>query len=214
MKCFLATIVVFFNLVLLAQNISFLTPTENYKLIYGTFSRIILQSKNDSCRNYFLKSENAYIIKENCDYLIVPQTTDAIYVGVYKINKGDTLKVEESKFHVRDIVLQAKIGGISGGKIRKNVFKVQRGVIVSVDNSITPFSGDIRFSIIEHSILILRNGNSIYQETLQGVAFSQELKNKLQDIQANDRIFLYDVKAKGPDGSEREVAPVIFEMID
>ena len=215
MKRLVITIIVILNVPSFAQNISFLTSADNHQLIYGIYNRIILQSEKEDCSQYFLKSENATIIKKhNCSYFIIPKVKDVISVSVYKSNHGDTLKIEDYSFSVGELALNAKIGGLSGGGIRKTTFKVQRGVIVSVDYSITPFSGDVRFSIIEHSILILRNGKSIYQETMEGPAFSQELKNKLQDLQVNDKVFLYDVKAKGPDGHVRKVAPVIFEIID
>lgn len=214
MKWLVTIIFAILNATSYAQNISFSTVVDNHQLIYGIYNRIILQSEKDDCGQYFLKSENALIEKDKCEYIIIPKEIGKLKVEVYKLNNNDTLKVKTHNFSVRSFALKAEIGNLSGGQVRKSTFKVQRGVTVSVDNSITPFSGDIRFSIIEHSILILRNDSCLYQETSKESVFSQELRNKLQNLQSNDKVFLYNVIAKGPYGNEREVASVIFEIID
>ncbi|OFX88285.1 MAG: hypothetical protein A2W99_10660 [Bacteroidetes bacterium GWF2_33_16] len=102
-----------------------------------------------------------------------------------------------------------KVANKQGGKIEKNILNAQAGVFAVMEN----FDFELEFKIIEFSVSTTDKGGYTIQQKTTGNKFTQAQYNLLKDIRRGQRVNIEDVKAVGPDGSVRNLPPIVFEII-
>jgi len=75
------------------------------------------------------------------------------------------------------------------------------------------FDFELEFKIIEFSVSTTDKGGYTIQQKTTGNKFTQAQYNLLKDIRRGQRVNIEDVKAVGPDGSVRNLPPIVFEII-
>src|SRR5699024_10185866 len=92
----------------------------------------------------------------------------------------------------------AMIGNSEGGRMRSAVFKAQKGVRAVMKD----FYFDIKFNVVSFTMGFVGKGFSDYFEAKSNSAlFSSEMQQLMQRCQPGTRIFIDEIRAKGPDGS-------------
>ncbi len=102
-----------------------------------------------------------------------------------------------------------KVAGKKGGKIEKNTLAAQRGVMADMEN----FDFELEFKIIEFSVSTTDKGGYLLEEKANGTLFTKQQQDLIKNLRRHSRVTIEDVKAVGPDGSVRTLAPIVFEVL-
>ncbi|GIV33581.1 MAG: hypothetical protein KatS3mg031_1116 [Chitinophagales bacterium] len=103
----------------------------------------------------------------------------------------------------------AKIGGEKGGSMKAATFKVQRGIIAELEN----FDFDIRFQIIGFEMTYAAARQDLLTTSTDGPMFSQKMLDYMNRAKPGDVFYFDKIRAKGPDGTVRNLAGIVFKLI-
>lgn len=102
-----------------------------------------------------------------------------------------------------------KVANKQGGKIEKNVLSAQAGVFAVMEN----FDFELEFKIIEFNVSTTDKGGYTIEKAAKGNKFTPEQTKMFNDLRRGQRVNIEEVKAVGPDGSVRNLPPIVFEII-
>ncbi|MGN6568139.1 MAG: gliding motility protein GldM [Flavipsychrobacter sp.] len=152
---------------------------------------------------------------EKGKYNIMVSTPGEITAGIMAKDKsagGGAKQVGAMKIRVKFIPdPEAQIGGKNSGCLPSNVFKVQSGVIANLKN----FEFDARFVVTSFSFSMLpKHAELIGPLTVNGAVFSNnaEVVKAMSRAKPGDKIFIEDIKAKGPDGRTRPLNSITLSI--
>lgn len=103
----------------------------------------------------------------------------------------------------------AEIGGSKGGLMNSALFRVQKGVSAVLEN----FDFDARFVVTSYTIgfdgtgfpdYIEKNANSAY--------FTPEIEQLISRCRPGTRIYVDNIRARGPDGTTRNLPGIAFKL--
>jgi gliding motility-associated protein GldM len=100
---------------------------------------------------------------------------------------------------------QARIANKMGGTMPTNIFKAQLGVAAILEN----FDFDAKFTITGYDFSYQpRRGDYQGPFHTNSAYFPEEAKRFLGHMAAGDRVYIDNVRAKGPDGTTRALNPI------
>lgn len=105
----------------------------------------------------------------------------------------------------------AKVGGTTSGGIRTDIFKAQLGVVAALDN----FDFDARFIVTSFSFSMLpKRGEYIGPFNVTGPLFKSnaQVMQAIERAHPGDKIFIEDIKAKGPDKRQRGLSSIVLSL--
>ncbi len=144
------------------------------------------------------------------EYIVNPKRPGNSLVTVFAEIDGVRKNMGVAPFRVKalpDPVV--KVAGKKGGKIERNVLSAQAGVFAEMEN----FDFDLEFKIIEFTVSTTDRGGYFIDAKAQGNAFTKKQYDLIKDLRRGSRVNVEDVKAVGPDGTVRDLAPIVFEII-
>jgi len=154
---------------------------------------------------------NGRIVKQgDGKYIVRPKRPGNSLVSVRAEIDGVSKNMGVAQFRVKglpDPVI--KVAGKKGGKIAKNVLAAQAGVFVEMEN----FDFELEFKIIEFTVSTTDRGGYYIDAKTKGNAFTKAQNDLIKGLRRNSRVNIEEVKAVGPDGSVRNLAPIVFEII-
>ncbi len=100
-----------------------------------------------------------------------------------------------------------EVGGARGGVIGKAVLAAQAGVIAKLDN----FDFDMKFQIVSFKVSATVKGFTEDQES-KSAAFTPQQKALINKVPAGGKIYIEEIKAKGPDGTIRDLPTLSFKL--
>ena len=107
---------------------------------------------------------------------------------------------------------EAQVGGTSGGGMQASTFRVQLGINALLKN----FEFDARYVVTSFTFSMLqkRNPDIIGPFPVNGPLFSgnRDVVNAINNAKAGDKIFIEEIRAKGPDGSTRRLNSVVLSL--
>lgn len=153
------------------------------------------------CDEIYVSTNNGEMkSKGNCEYIFHPDEVGMASIFIYKIEKGDTIQIEERKYRVkRWPISKARIGRINSGKIGLTEFKVQRGVIVPVEN----FDISANYKVVSYRLQIVRGQDLIGEEVNIGGKFEEKTKKLILKTERGDRIIVDEIKILTPGSKEK-----------
>lgn len=102
----------------------------------------------------------------------------------------------------------AKVGGVTGGRIPTNQFKAQIGILAALDN----FDFAARFVVSSYQFSVLpKRGEFAGPYTVEGPYLGKDnatVKELIDRLAPGDRVYLEEIRAKGPDGVPRKLGAV------
>ncbi|MCB2197018.1 MAG: gliding motility protein GldM [Bacteroidetes bacterium] len=143
-------------------------------------------------------------------YIVNPKRPGNSLVTVFAEIDGVQKNMGTAPFRVKglpDPVVQ--VAGKKGGKIERNVLAAQTGVFAVMED----FDFDLEFKIIEFTVSTTDRGGYYISESTKGNIFTPSQKGLIKNLRRGQRLNIEDVKAIGPDGSVRPLAPIVFELI-
>ena len=144
------------------------------------------------------------------EFIVLPKRPGNSLITVTADIEGTRKNMGVAQFRVKglpDPVVQ--VAGKKGGKIQRNVLAAQTGVFAVMEN----FDFDLEFKITEFTVSTTDRGGYTIDASTKGNVFTKQQLDLIKNLRKSQRINIEDVKAVGPDGSVRSLAPIVFEII-
>ena len=104
---------------------------------------------------------------------------------------------------------EAKISGISSGKIAKDELQAAGGIIPDMGD----FEfGDFQYNVVSYTLATLVGGDYKSTGTVRGGVFNQEVNDMIKSAKKGQKLFFENIQAKGPDGVTRALNPINIEI--
>ncbi|MDZ4845940.1 MAG: GldM family protein [Chitinophagales bacterium] len=103
----------------------------------------------------------------------------------------------------------AMIGPDKGGSVKAPNFKVQKGMQAVLEN----FDFDIRFNIVSFEMTYAAARQDLLSTSTDGPLFSQKMTDYLSKAKPGDVFYFDKIKAKGPDGTIRNLPGIVFKLM-
>jgi hypothetical protein len=100
------------------------------------------------------------------------------------------------------------VGGQKGGLIAKNVLMAQAGVMATMPPD---FEFDLKFNITEYKVGTIVQG-FLQEKSVRGAAFSQDIRNLINNVPKGNPVMITDIRAVGPDGTVRDLGSITFKL--
>jgi gliding motility-associated protein GldM len=104
---------------------------------------------------------------------------------------------------------EAKIGGVSSGKIGKDELQAAGGIIPDMGD----FEfGDFQYNVVSYTLATISGGDYKSSGTIKGGRFNQEVNDMIKSAKKGQKLFFENIQAKGPDGAIRTLNPINIEI--
>ena len=154
---------------------------------------------------------NATIKKQrDGEYIVNPKRPGNSLITVRAVIDGVSKNMGVAQFRVKGLPdPTVQVAGKKGGKIQKNVLAAQTGVFAVMEN----FDFDLEFKIIQFTVSTTDRGGYTIDAGTKGNIFTKAQQSLIKNLRRSQRLNIEDIKAIGPDGSVRNLAPIVFEII-
>jgi len=102
----------------------------------------------------------------------------------------------------------AKVAGMKGGNIALNLLKASKRVDAVMEN----FDFDLQFNITGFNISTKTKDGFTIDKASTSSAISSEQRQLLEGMRKGQKVYFEEIKAKGPDGSIRELGTLMFKV--
>lgn len=141
-------------------------------------------------------------------YIINPKRPGNSIVSVYAKVDGERKFMGREEFRVKRVPDPvAKVNGIKGGGIEKNILLAQVGVAADMEN----FEFELQYRVTEFTVSTTIS-NFLREETSKSYKFTKAQKQIIESLSKGQRVYIQDIKAVGPDGVQRSL-PAIALLI-
>lgn len=121
---------------------------------------------------------------------------------------GSSRSMGSMKFRVKRVPDPvAYVGGVKGGPIAKGTLLAAGAVVPILEN----FDFDLQFVITSFTFTINVAGDLLSKQTT-GNKFTSEMITLINKANRGQRIFIEDIKAKGPDGTTRNLSSIALKL--
>lgn len=145
-------------------------------------------------------------------YTLIPEMGGTEAVVTVSAKMGSTTKrIGEAKFRLKSVPdPKPKIGKVVGseGKMDASTLAIQQGIQAELEN----FVFDLKYTVVSFKISTLVKGSLVYSESKSN-RFTEEQAGLLKTLKRGSKLFIEDIRAKGPDGSVRELGSMIITVI-
>ncbi len=102
-----------------------------------------------------------------------------------------------------------EVGGKNGGGLKTGEFKAQRGMIAVLEN----FLFDARYEIVGFEATLAKKRQDLETAVNAGGTFNSQVKGMMGKVAPGDAFFFDKIKAKGPDGTTRNLGSIAFKIL-
>lgn len=146
----------------------------------------------------------------NGNFVLQPGKETMCVVSVSADINGKNQSFGKKEFRVKNVPTPiATFGGKSGSdNISGKDLLAAAGVIAKMEN----FEFNVKYEILSYQVSATVRGNIVEQEC-KGPALSADAKKILKELKAGQKLYIEKIKAKGPDGSVRDLSPIALKLI-
>lgn len=143
-------------------------------------------------------------------YIARVTTVGDVTVNVSAKMAGGNKNLGTMKFRVMRVPDPvAEVGGSKGGRMSAAAFRVQQGVAAVLEN----FYFDAKFQVTHFTIGFDGAGFTDYLEkTATSALFTTDIRALMQRCRPGTRVFIDEIRAKGPDGTTRNLPGIAFKL--
>ncbi|MFO7829106.1 MAG: GldM family protein [Bacteroidales bacterium] len=154
-----------------------------------------------------IEEDKGRIIGENGEYIVMPKRT-----GTLKLNvSADGEFIRSFTFRVKAVTDPvARVAEMSGGRISKNELLAQDEVQAFMPN----FDFDLEFRVVAFSVSAAGKDNNYISAESESDKITDEQKAIMNSLALGSRVNFENIRAIGPDGSKRKLAPIVFEIVE
>ncbi len=168
-------------------------------------------------QNIQVSASNGALSRDGNAWSITPTQigTDVVFSISAKTTDGRTQNIATKNYRVRRLpdptpyidykdAAGKPVRFQKSGRIDLNTLMNTSELKAAIDDGIL----DIAFSVISFDLRFTDSMGNTIQEKSDGPRFSQAQRNRLRDLKKGRVVYLRGIIAKGPDGSQREIAPM------
>lgn len=156
-----------------------------------------------------ISNGNGRLVQKGGEYIAQPQVVGRPAKVLVEANfDGEWRALRTVDFRVKPIPDPvAKVADMNGGKIKKNLLLAQTGVDAVMDN----FDFDLEFKITGFTVSTIRK-NFTVDEVSRSDTFTPEQLKLFRDLRRNNKVYIEDIRAVGPDGVTRNLPAIVFRI--
>jgi gliding motility-associated protein GldM len=156
-----------------------------------------------------ISNGNGRLVQKGGEYIAQPQVVGRPAKVLVEAKFDDGWRpLKTVDFRVKPIPDPvAKVADMNGGKIRKNLLLAQTGVDAVMDN----FDFDLEFKITGFTVSTIRK-NFTVDEVSRSDTFTPEQMKLFRDLRRNNKVYIEDIRAVGPDGVTRNLPAIVFRI--
>lgn len=152
---------------------------------------------------------NASKTGSNGKFMIKPGTGNECEVSASAELNGKNQSFGKMKFRVKNVPdPKAQFAGMSGGDVQRSAVLAAPGVLAKMEN----FEFDLKFQIISYTLSATIKG-AIAEAACTGAALTGDQKTILQNLKSGQKFYLEKIKAKGPDGTVRDLGTLSYKVL-
>ncbi|WP_321279799.1 gliding motility protein GldM [Marinifilum fragile] len=185
------------------------SPTKMNVFYVGVDNPVSISAPGFSSDRIRATMTNGKLIQRGNDYIAKPQVVGRDAKVLVEANfDGEWRPLRTVDFRVKPIPDPvAKIAGKNGGKIKKNLLLAQQGVDAAMDN----FDFDLKFNITGFTVSTIQKGFTI-DEASRTDTFTPEQIKMFRNLKRNNKVYIEDIRAVGPDGVTRNLPAIVFRI--
>ena len=188
------------------------SPTKMNVFYRGVENPVSVSVAGYSATNIAPSMTNGSITRANDGYIVKPGQGLTATVGVTVTNPDGTKKTMPGvEFRVKNVPNPTPYfagKGVNDATVRGAEVKAAQGVIAKMEN----FEFDLRFDVVSYTVSATIGGNLLEKEC-RGPALSEDAKTVLSKLRTNQKFYIENIKAKGPDGTIRNLGALSFKVI-
>jgi len=207
MKLLLLAFFLFLNAVLFAQRSAVAADKMNVFYL-DVDNPVTLAAENCPCSQLIVKATNGEIKGAGCKYIFKGKEIGQSVITLYRKTGNNSKKLNEFAFRVKRIPDPVfKIGPYGGywSAVHASVISAQDFVRADMEN----FDFDARFVVDSFRLTILSKDSTVFTFMNYTNRISNEIKSAFYKLKISDQLVFDKIYIKGPDGSERQISPVI-----
>lgn len=143
-------------------------------------------------------------------YKVQPGKDKECVISVSADMDGKIQRFGEKKFRVKNVPdPKASFAGSFGGTVQLTQLKAAKAMIAKLENF--EFEG-VRFDIMSYDVSAVLKGNLV-TKSIKGANVSDDLKQIINNLKSGNKFYFENIKAKGPDGSVRDLGSMAIKVL-
>jgi hypothetical protein len=155
---------------------------------------------------------NGTLGRDKDGYIVKPGKDSKSVVSVVVTNPDGTKKsMPGVEFRVKNV--PNPVPYFSGKSVEDETIRhAELNIAQGVQAKMKDFEFDLKFDIVSYSVTATIAGKFIEQEC-RGPALTSDAKEVLEKVKTGQKVFIERIKAKGPDGTIRNLGTLSFKVI-
>ncbi len=188
------------------------SPTKMNVFYRGVDNPVSVSVSGYSNKDISATATNGTLTKSADGYIMRPGKDAEATIGATVTNPDGTKKAMPGmKFRVKNVPSpRPYFGGksVDDETIKKTELTAAAGVIAKMID----FEFDLKFDIVEYKVTMIVGGTPI-EKIAKGAAVSGDMKEMFQKAKPGQKVFIEGIKARGPDGSTRNLGSLSFKVV-
>jgi gliding motility-associated protein GldM len=189
------------------------SPTKMNVLYIGVPNPIEITASGTPSEKIVASISSGSLVKQGGagNYVANVKTPGEVTISV-RSTEGDGKTLGTRKFRVKKVPDPVAVVGSDkankrGGNISKAVLSAQAGVKAELEN----FDFDMKFQVVSFRVSATIKGFA-QDAQITGAAFNANAKQIIQQVPSGGKVYIEDIKAKGPDGTTRDLGTLCFKV--
>ena len=188
------------------------SPTKMNVFYRGVENPVSISVAGYSASNIQPSMSNGSLTRSKDGYVVKPGPGQTATVSVTVTNPDGSKKAMPGvEFRVKNVPNPTPYfagHGVNDNTVKRNELLAAQGVIAKMEN----FEFDLKFDVVSYTVSTTIAGNFL-EKPCSGPALSADAKAVLERVKSGQKIFIENIKARGPDGTVRNLGALSFKVI-
>lgn len=188
------------------------SPTKMNVFYRGVENPVSISVAGYSASNIQPSMNNGSLTRAKDGYVVKPGPGQTAMVSVTVTNPDGSKKAMPGvEFRVKNVPNPTPYfagHGVNDNTVKRNELLAAQGVIAKMEN----FEFDLKFDVVSYTVSTTIAGNFL-EKPCSGPALSADAKAVLERVKSGQKIFIENIKARGPDGTVRNLGALSFKVI-
>lgn len=188
------------------------SPTKMNVFYRGVDNPVSVSVSGYSNKDIMATASNGTLTKSADGYIMRPGKEAEATIGATVTNPDGTKKpMPGMKFRVKNVPNPTPYfagKSVNDENIKKAELTAAAGVIAKMEN----FEFDLKFEVVEYRVTMIVNGVPLEKVT-KGAAVSGDMKEMFKKAKPGQKIYIEGIKARGPDGTVRNLGGLSFKVV-
>jgi hypothetical protein len=187
------------------------SPTKMNVFYRGVDNPVSVSVSGYSDKNVAASTTNGALSKAADGYIMRPGKESEAIVGATVTNPDGTKKsMPGIKFRVKNVPNPTPYfagKSVNDETIKKAELTAAAGVIAKM----LDFDFDLKFEVVEFKVTMIVGGTPL-EQAVKGAAVSSQMKEMFAKAKPGQKVYIEGIKAKGPDGTVRNLGSLSFKV--